>query len=104
MSRRKHKDYARNKRRIILKKEDSLLFILLMSIFMLQLSYTVLLNKYSIKGIELGDLRDQIAKEKVKNEVLRQEYLQYQSLGTIKEEADRLGMHEVTKSDYLLIK
>jgi len=101
---RKRTDYRKQERKIILKKEDLLVIVPVTIIFMLQLSYTIMLNNDSLKGIQLGKLQDEIATYKLSNELLREDYLQHRSLGTIRDEAYKAQFHDVTTSDYLIVK
>lgn len=104
MSKRRQKDYAKKKRQVILKREDGVIFFVIALILVLQSMYTIMLNKSSLKGIELDDLRNQIIKYQQENEDLRQDVIQHRSLGTIRDEAYKLGMRYITKADYIYTK
>ena len=70
-------------------------------IFTLGVSYLVQTNGLATRGYQIQDLEDKIALLEQQQSDLELEALNLQSMGTIKEKVDDLGLVVVNETDYL---
>ncbi len=72
-----------------------------MLIIFFGVSYLIQTNGLATKGYQIKELESKIAELKQEQADLELEALSLQSLGTVKEKVDQLGLVAVDKTDYL---